>query len=146
MGSKGKPGASLRVWRDYFPNALVYGADIDETVLFQEERIQTLSVDQLNPDSIREMWRRAGVGDFDLMVDDGLHTFEAGRTLFLNSNNKLARNGIYVIEDVHLLDLLEYKKFFDSLEFVVDYVCLYQETQESVDNNLVVIRRVNKPS
>jgi len=31
MGSLGKPGASLRVWRDYFPNAIIYGANIVET-------------------------------------------------------------------------------------------------------------------
>jgi hypothetical protein len=29
MGSRGKQGASLRVWRDYFPNAMAYGAYID---------------------------------------------------------------------------------------------------------------------
>ena len=30
MGINGKPGASLRVWRDYFPNAEIFGGDIDE--------------------------------------------------------------------------------------------------------------------
>jgi hypothetical protein len=28
-----KPGASLRVWRDYFPNAHIYGLDIDDAFL-----------------------------------------------------------------------------------------------------------------
>ncbi len=53
MGINGKPGASLRVWRDYFPNAQIYGADIDTEILFSEERIQTYYIDQLNPVSIQ---------------------------------------------------------------------------------------------
>src|SRR3546814_783879 len=38
MGVHGKPGASLRVWRDYFPKAEIVGFDIDENILFQEDR------------------------------------------------------------------------------------------------------------
>jgi hypothetical protein len=34
MSSTGIPGASLRVWRDYFPNSIVIGTDIDRDVLF----------------------------------------------------------------------------------------------------------------
>jgi hypothetical protein len=144
MGSNGKPGASLRVWRDYFPDAKVYGADIDKTVLFEEDRIKTFYVDQLSQDSIQNMWRSVGVHDFDLMVDDGLHTFKAGSTLFLNSISNLSSHGIYVIEDVHLNDLLKYREFFDGLEYAVEYVCLYQPSQVSLNNNLVVIRRFSK--
>ena len=37
MGVLENPGASLRDWRDYFPNALVFGADIDIEILFTDE-------------------------------------------------------------------------------------------------------------
>ena len=30
MGKQGKPGASLRTWREFFPNAQVIGIDIDK--------------------------------------------------------------------------------------------------------------------
>src|SRR5262249_35300312 len=39
MGKYGKPGASLRAFKDYLPNAKIFGADIDRNILFQEERI-----------------------------------------------------------------------------------------------------------
>ena len=47
MGKFGKPGASLRAFRDFCPNAIIYGADIDQSILFKEERIKTL-VEQIN--------------------------------------------------------------------------------------------------
>ena len=70
MGARGIPGASLRVWREYFPNAAIVGADIDRTVLFQEERISTFYVDQTDQRSINDLWNDIGVGDFDVMVDE----------------------------------------------------------------------------
>jgi hypothetical protein len=71
MGVKGRPGASLRVWRDYFPGASIYGADIDREILFEEDRIRTLYVDQTDPQSISEMWSSVSRSSFDLIIDDG---------------------------------------------------------------------------
>ena len=44
--SEKKPGASLRVWNEYFKNATIYGADIDKSTLFEEKKIKTFYVDQ----------------------------------------------------------------------------------------------------
>ena len=46
MGRRGHQGASLRAFRDFLPNAQIYGADIDKRILFEEERIKTCFVDQ----------------------------------------------------------------------------------------------------
>ncbi|MFQ6537965.1 MULTISPECIES: hypothetical protein [Aphanothece] len=100
MGPNARAGASLRVWRDYFPNAQIYGADIDQTVLFQEDRIKTYFVDQMSIDLIEKMWLDIGVADFDLIIDDGLHTVAAAETLFNNSFSKLRQGGVYVVEDM----------------------------------------------
>jgi hypothetical protein len=47
-------------------------------LIFQEDRIKTFYCDQLDRSSIRELWSRldlqAGV---DIIIEDGLHTFEA---------------------------------------------------------------------
>src|SRR5208283_4067001 len=56
MGPAGTPGASLRGWRNYFPNAEIYGADVDQRVLFSEPRISTFYVNQLETGSIRDLW------------------------------------------------------------------------------------------
>jgi hypothetical protein len=141
MGINGKPGASLRVWRDYFPNALIVGADIDRAVLFQEERIQTYYVDQFDKISIKALWEQIDGQDFDLMIDDGLHTFDAGRCMFENSIFRLSEEGIYVIEDVHIDEMFHYKDFFSEKGYIVNYVNLYRPREDSADNNAIVIRR-----
>ncbi len=52
MGENAVVGASLRMWRDYFPNAQIVGVDIDPKCMFADERISTFVVDQLKPESI----------------------------------------------------------------------------------------------
>ncbi len=91
MGENGRPGASLRVWRDYFPNAEVYGGDIDKSVLFTEDRIRTYYLDQTQPEVVNSFWDLVGLNDFDLMIDDGYHQFFAGICLFENSIDRLKK-------------------------------------------------------
>ena len=142
MGPKGRPGASLRVWRDFFPNAKIYGGDIDKGVLFEEERIKTFYLNQLDPETIKQFWADVGEGEFDFMIDDGLHTFEAGSTLFLNSIDRLSSSGVYIIEDVSEIDLIRYRSFFESKDFEVKFINLYRPLLPLGDNSLVEIRKV----
>jgi len=114
MGTSGIPGASLRGWRSYLPEANIHGADIDQRILFTEPRIVTFFVNQLSAESIRELWQKLGA--VDLFIDDGLHTFEANSTLLTNSFDCLAEGGIYVIEDIILErnNLAKFASFFES--------------------------------
>ena len=124
MTTRGKPGASLRVWNDYFKNALIFGADIDKNILFSEDRIKTFYVDQLNEDSIKNLWHTINEDNFDIIIDDGLHSHEGNLTMFLNSFHQLKKGGIYVIEDVHV-DYL-YKLAFELRD--------YNPVIKSIDN------------
>lgn len=141
MGTAGKTGASLRMWRDYFPNAVIYGADIDRDILFEEDRIRTYYMDQTSPEAITAFWNSVEKNNFDLMVDDGLHTFDAGSTLFINSIDKLSPTGVYVIEDVTVRDLLRYKEFFLEHDYLVSFLILERPEQTLNDNCLVVVRK-----
>ena len=141
MSESGRPGASLRVWRDYFPNADVIGADLDETALFEEPRIRTFHVDQTSPTSVTAMWRAVGQRDFDLMIDDGLHEPVGALTLFEHSIDLLAPHGIYVIEDVRPDDLRTYSTYFASLNYRASVVILRRTPGELGWNNLVLIRK-----
>lgn len=140
MGEFGTPGASLRVWRDYFPNAQIIGGDIDRKVLFSEDRIQTFYLDQTSELSVFGFWKQVEPVEFDLMVDDGLHNFSAGKCLFENSVQHLAPNGIYVIEDVDVHDLTLYEAYFATKIFRVDFINMYRPDSDLFNNSLVVIR------
>lgn len=140
MGVAGRPGASLRAWRDYFPHASVYGADIDRTILFSEDRIATFEVDQMNAESIAALWRNPELRDFDLIVDDGLHTTEAGISFFEHSHDRLRPGGIYIIEDVTLPTLEQLIKYFASRPWRVSYVTFSARRPGEQDSNLFVVR------
>ena len=114
MGERGIPGASLRAWRDYFPNADIFGADIDKGSLFNEERISTYFVDQTNPFLIKRMWNDIGIKYFDIIIDDGFHSFDAACCLYENSIDKLKRGGIYIIEDITLGFWPSYIDYFQN--------------------------------
>lgn len=99
MGKDGKPGASLRAFRDFCPRAHVSGADIDRRVLFQEERIKTVYIDQTRLDSFNEFARAIG-GECDLFIDDGLHS-PAANLNSLNFGLGICKvGGWVVIEDI----------------------------------------------
>ena len=102
MGRSGSPGASLRAFRDFCPSAEILGADVDRRILFSEERISTFWVDQTDTSSFSELGDQIGE-QFDLMIDDGLHSPNAN----LHSLNfflpRLKIGGYAVIEDINPL-------------------------------------------
>ncbi len=101
MGLNGKPGASLYGWSEFFPNSEIYGADIDKDILFNTNKINTYYCDQTKPDVIQKMWSEPKLQEnFDIIIEDGLHTFNANVCFFENSIHKLKPNGYYIIEDI----------------------------------------------
>jgi hypothetical protein len=146
MGLFGLPGASLRGWRELFPNAVVYGADIDRGILFQEDRIKTFYCDQLDRSSIRELWSHPDLqGGVDIIIEDGLHTFEANISFLEGSLDHLRPGGLYITEDImrncidEWCDRLEtfYSKQYPTYEFA--FVVLPDGGNQA--NNLLVVRR-----
>tara|TARA_B100000886_G_scaffold77753_1_gene50421 strand:+ start:373 stop:1122 length:750 start_codon:yes stop_codon:yes gene_type:complete len=140
MTSRGVPGASLRVWRDYFLNADIYGGDIDKNILFEENRIKTFFVDQLDTNSIKSMWDQIKVENFDIIIDDGLHDPQANLNFFFNSFHKLKKNGVFIIEDVSFKNINILKTKLTNYD--IDVVTLSSKYKKYyLDNNLIVIRK-----
>ena len=100
MGVGGRPGASLRAFRDWAPKAQIHGADIDRTILFSEDRIATYWVDQTAPASLEELGRTLSPRKFDLIIDDGLHEPHANLNTVLFALERLKPGGHVVVEDV----------------------------------------------
>lgn len=146
MGPNGKPGASLRGWKQYFPNASVFGADIDSGILFQEDRIRTYQCDQNDANSIKTLWSNSELEEgFNIIIEDGLHIFESNVHFFENSYHKLKVGGIFIIEDVmyYTLErwnhkLQEWTSRFPNMSFRL-YVIPHDRNRD--DNTVVVAKR-----
>jgi hypothetical protein len=137
MGLKGKPLASLRAWRDYFSSANVYGADIDKEILKDEERIKTYYVDQTSPSSISELFKNIGNINFDIIIDDGLHEYNANICLFENSFKFLSTKGIYVIEDVFFKDQKKFFEYFKNRNYNFSVIDIHH--RNNISNNCMII-------
>lgn len=146
MGVFGVPGASHRGWRELFPHAQIYGADIDRRILFQEDQIKTFYCDQLSQSSIRELWSNPELqAGADIIIEDGLHTFEANVSFLEGSLDHLRSGGLYICEDI-MLDCVD--KWYDRLENV--YAKRYPNFEFAFTrlphggnwaNNILVVRR-----
>lgn len=139
MTSSGKPGASLRVWQDYFKNAKIHGADIDRECLFEEDRITTGWIDQTSPSAVKSYFDNLDY-KFDVMIDDGLHTGQAAVCLFENSIENLSDDGVYIVEDLSMEGILVLQEYLSKKEeYVVKYIIM--ETPKMLNNNLIIISR-----
>ena len=99
MGLSGKPGASIKGFKDTFTKSKIYGADVDKKILFSEERIKTFFVDQNNLETFKNI--TDNVNDkFDLIIDDGLHYQLSNLNTLLFAFNNLKKDGYFVIEDI----------------------------------------------
>jgi hypothetical protein len=92
-----KPGASLRAFRDFFPNGQIYGGDVQQDCMFEEERIKTFLFDSTN---INQCNKALGDLTFDIIIDDGLHEAEPQLNTFSNLFPRLKNGGYYFIEDI----------------------------------------------
>ena len=110
MGKTWVPGASLRAFRDFLPNAIIYGADVDKRILFEEERIKTYYVDQTDLNSFTILDNSINE-KLDLVIDDGLHSPNANIAVISFSINKLKKGGWIVIEDISFESLTFWQVF-----------------------------------
>ncbi len=95
-------GASIAMWNDFFPNAKIFGADIDPkrvTLPPTYPRITIAKCDQTSEDDIIELLNLTGP-DVDLFIDDGSHKPEDQLFTCLQVVPALDKKAIYVIEDV----------------------------------------------
>jgi hypothetical protein len=118
------PGSSLRVWRDFFPNAVVHGADLNQEAVDHavSNRILTYRFNQLESNQISSLF--STLPQFEVIIDDGFHDIRSNTCLFENTICNLKEHGIYIIEDIQTSQvelykqkINEWKKLHKSLKF-----------------------------
>lgn len=93
-------GASLRMFNEYFPQAMIYGVDIENCSAMNTDRIKTFIADQANRQELQRFIDGSAT-DFDILIDDGGHTMEQQQVSFGYLFKFVKPGGYYVIEDVH---------------------------------------------
>jgi len=95
-----KDGASLRMWKSFFPRAIIFGIDIDPRCkTFEQERIRIATGSQNDEQFLACCFD--GQPRFQVIIDDGSHinrmTLASFQFLF---HNRLHSGGLYIIEDL----------------------------------------------
>ena len=140
------PGASMKMWRDYFSKANIYACDIDKSVLFQDTRIKTFYTDQSNPTSLIELYNNiSSISDkkyLDVILDDGSHNPDHQSISFKYMWQYVKPNGgIYIIEDVHntyFQRILNLPKEFGFSDVEI----LYVHKGEWDSDNFIAFRKI----
>lgn len=91
-------GNSLRLWRDYFPQAKIVGLDIYDKSGLDEDRILTVRGDQSDPKFLENL--ATTHGPFDIIIDDGSHMPPHIYASFYALFRYVRDGGWYVIEDL----------------------------------------------
>lgn len=126
-------GPGLRMWRDFFPNAKIYGAEIDPKRIFQDARINIFCCDQSSKEDLKILIQEIG-SDIDLVVEDGSHKPQDQITTCLTLMPLLNKNVIYVIEDVADPSIVEALTDYD-----ITIPNLYPK-KTRYDDRLIIVR------
>lgn len=90
-------GASLRMWRDFFPRARIVGLDIVDKTFVADDRIFPYVGSQVDPKVLNRIF--SDFKDITVVVDDGSHQPDHVRESFRLIFDRLPSGAIYIIED-----------------------------------------------
>lgn len=92
-------GASIRMWREYFPNAEIHCVDINEINLSDLNNVTMHIVDCDSKESLKSFAEK--LGEFDVIIDDGGHTMRQQQNALEVLWPNLKKGGIFIMEDMH---------------------------------------------
>ena len=93
-------GASLRTWEQYFPNAEIYGVDLDENAKRHEtDRIHIVIGDATSQET-HDLLKAETGGSAFIILDDASHAWGDQRRSFELFWDILSPEGFYIVEDL----------------------------------------------
>lgn len=91
-------GDSLRMWKNYFSEAMIYAIDTYDKSKLDEDKIKTFKGDQSDINFLEKVFNE--IKELDIVIDDGSHVSSDVITTFKFFFPKIKENGIYIIEDL----------------------------------------------
>jgi hypothetical protein len=128
-------GASILMWREYFKDATIYGIDIEQKYLINnEERIISGLADQSNVDTLIKLIESWSTPEFDFIIDDGSHIVSHQQNTINTLWKYVKKGGIYIIEDLHT-NIVE--NFYTHPHLNPSILLKYLDSPKTVHNNIV---------
>ena len=126
-------GGSVRAWCKAFPKAQVDGIEIDSTI-FKGDKPKNFN---LIIGDVKEVVLNK---KYDIIIDDGSHSFTDQAWVIQNLSKLLKENGTLVVEDIGVEQYLEDFKQYVPEGFKMEVIDL-RKTQDWTDDVLVVISK-----
>ena len=78
---------------------------------------------------------------FDIVIEDGLHTFESNITFFENFIDMVKDNGIFIIEDIDKINFNNFENYISLNKMKYRYMELIKipNDKNKSDNNIIFI-------
>lgn len=146
---------SMLCWRDYFPNAFLYGFEyhtdkLEKAINDNVDKSSYNYVDVTSEQSLKNVF--SSVNFFDIIIEDSTHVFE-DQIRFLNIAYKCVKpGGTIIIEDIFIREdenryveaIANIKEYFSSITFVLANHDL--KFSPGWDNDkLLILHRNDKP-
>jgi hypothetical protein len=154
-GSQG--GHSVRMWRDYFSEASLYTFDIvnmSEVINSVEfgGRVHFFQGDQGNRESMSAMYEAFGTKPFDVILEDGSHTYEHQMISLGHLFKYVKSKGYYLLEDIsipgHPVCCIRNDETYEVLQnyintgkFITEHLSV--EECEYLENNIKSIKLIS---
>lgn len=142
-----KNGGSLALWNLVFPNAKILGIDLDikqvspTTIEYLKSKgIEAVECNCLEVPRVNQIIEST-LGEVDLIIDDGQHTFETIIPSIKNFWKYLTKGGFYVIEDWDSFNREHLDQLLSMLtEFLMDDWEAHQKMQSKSPHSIHLLR------
>ena len=121
-------GGSIKLWHDYFTNAIIYGCDIEDRIVINDLKNNDKVILNLSENAYTEHYVKNNFKDknmkFDFMLDDGPHSLESQIAFIKLYLPLLSDNGILIIEDIQRPEYIDKLKNITPKNFK-QYIKIY---------------------
>ena len=131
-------GGSVRLFHDYLKNSNIYGVDIQDIWNAGDEypfpRLQRRFFNAYDMGN----WKKLPIDKFDIIIDDGPHTYDSQLFALNNFYSMLKPNGILIVEDVPTAFLT--KLLTESIHKSNEYIVHNWESKTKVNDDIIIAK------